>query len=235
MFHLILLLFGDNRWLDPVLDAILLRHSIDNRLDALLWEWVEQFVFLIDITVKRVERRIELVWLELCESKQSKLVLERLVGTHKERNSPAISFSAVRASHLSSRYLWSSLSDLIRRSIFGSRNFRNILLALAEINLKSLGVRLIGNDELCHAMYCLKRKSSIFAACQGRQPTYTTNSFGTRARERGKNIRINFMRKVFASRKNKRELGKICSMPQDASHRREREVPRQFETLRRRR
>lgn len=68
---------------------------------------------------------------------------------------PAISFSAERASHLSSRYLWSSFNDLMRLSIFGSRNFLNILLALAEINLKSFGVRLIGNDELCHCMYLL--------------------------------------------------------------------------------
>lgn len=68
---------------------------------------------------------------------------------------PAISFSAERANHRSSRYLWSSFNDLMRRSIFGSKNLRNILLALAEINLKSFGVRLIGNDELCHCMYLL--------------------------------------------------------------------------------
>lgn len=43
----------------------------------------------------------------------------------------------------------------MRRSSFGSKNLRNILLALADINLKSLGVRLIGNDELCHCMYLL--------------------------------------------------------------------------------
>lgn len=43
----------------------------------------------------------------------------------------------------------------MRRSIFGSKNLRNILLALAEINLKSFGVRLIGKDELCHCMYLL--------------------------------------------------------------------------------
>lgn len=68
---------------------------------------------------------------------------------------PAISFSADLANHLSSRYLWSSFKVLMRRSIFGSKNLRNILLALAEINLKSFGVRLIGNDELCHCMYLL--------------------------------------------------------------------------------
>lgn len=69
-------------------------------------------------------------------------------------------------------------------------------------------------------MYCLKRKSSIFAACQGRQPTYTTNSFGTRAR--GKISESILWEKFLLQEKNKRELGKICSMPQDASHRRER-------------
>lgn len=123
---------------------------------------------------------------------------------------PAISFSAERASHRSSktsktqnrkklnlykkivqyymfvknssysyvcflkaslpRYLWSSLSDLIRRSIFGSKNFRNILLAFAEINLKSFGVRLIGNDELVHCKYFRYLGSSVAAFCHGRHP-----------------------------------------------------------------
>jgi hypothetical protein len=60
----------------------------------------------------------------------------------------------------------------MRRSIFGSKNFRNILLALAEINLKSFGVRLIGNDELCHWMYLLYRGSSIEAFCHGKHPEF---------------------------------------------------------------
>lgn len=159
---------------------------------------------------------------------------ERSIKIH---DSPAISFSAVRASHLSSRYLWSSLSDLIRRSIFGSKNFRNILLALAEINLKSFGVRLIGNDELCHAMNCLKRKSSIFAACQGRHPESGRMGDGRRrqirsAREtnrtRGKENLESILWEKFVSKTKK--MGEICSEPRE-----EFQVPRQFETLRRRR
>lgn len=95
---------------------------------------------------------------------------KRKVDSKNNKILPAISFSAERASHLSSRYLWSSLSDLIRRSIFGSKNFRNILLAFAEINLKSFGVRLIGNDELVHCKYFRYLGSSVAAFCHGRHP-----------------------------------------------------------------
>lgn len=139
---------------------------------------------------------------------------------------------------------------MIRRSIFGSKNFRNILLALAEINLKSFGVRLIGNDELCHAIYCLKRKSSIFAACQGRQPkrrkkddvdkflssTQESNKKKKKQEKEEKNWN-QFYEKSFLFSKSKekaaRKMGEICSLL--SKPREEFQVPRQFETLRRRR
>lgn len=65
IFHSLthLLLLGYYGRLYPISDAIFLRHPIDNCLDALLWERVQQFIFLLEITVEGVKRWIQFVWL----------------------------------------------------------------------------------------------------------------------------------------------------------------------------